>query len=92
MKTKQKHILKGIAANRHVFLDGMPLWPERSQRHWNHSPDGFNWGYDGSGPAQLALAIFLEIKGGVATGYQEFKSRVIAAIPMDQDFEIEFDL
>lgn len=24
---------------------------------WNHSPDGFNWGYAGSGPAQLALAL-----------------------------------
>lgn len=23
----------------------------------NHSPDGFAWGYPGSGPAQLALAI-----------------------------------
>ena len=23
----------------------------------NHSPDGFNWGYGGSGPSQLALAI-----------------------------------
>lgn len=24
---------------------------------WNHSPDGFAWGYGGSCPAQLALAI-----------------------------------
>jgi hypothetical protein len=24
---------------------------------FNHSPDGFEWGYSGSGPAQLALAI-----------------------------------
>jgi len=24
---------------------------------FNHSPAGFNWGYSGSGPAQLALAI-----------------------------------
>lgn len=24
---------------------------------WNHSPTGFNWGYGGSGPAQLALAL-----------------------------------
>ena len=23
----------------------------------NHSPDGFNWGYGGSGPAQLAYAL-----------------------------------
>ena len=30
------------------------LKPERSQRVKNHSPDGFNWGYAASGPAQLA--------------------------------------
>ena len=24
---------------------------------YNHSPDGLNWGYCGSGPAQLALAL-----------------------------------
>ena len=26
----------------------------------NHSPDGLNWGYSGSGPAQLALAILAD--------------------------------
>ena len=26
-------------------------------RECNHSPDGFNWGYGGSGPAQLAYAL-----------------------------------
>jgi hypothetical protein len=24
---------------------------------WNHSPTGLEWGYAGSGPAQLALAL-----------------------------------
>ena len=27
----------------------------------NHSPDGFEWGYAGSGPAQLALAIIADL-------------------------------
>jgi len=27
---------------------------------WNHSPSGFEWGYGGSGPAQLALAILAD--------------------------------
>jgi hypothetical protein len=27
---------------------------------WNHSPTGFAWGYGGSGPAQLALAILAD--------------------------------
>jgi len=86
-----KHTLKGIAATREVLLDGELLDPVPSQMHWNHSPDGFNWGYNGSGPAQLALAIFLKLKK-VATGYQDFKAEVIAKLPMGEDFEIEFEL
>lgn len=39
------------------------LSPERSQKLWNHSPDGFQWGYGGSGPAQLALALLLDATG-----------------------------
>lgn len=30
----------------------------------NHSPDGFEWGYGGSGPAQLALALCIDHLGG----------------------------
>lgn len=30
---------------------------------FNHSPDGFEWGYGGSGPAQLALAILADFLG-----------------------------
>ena len=29
----------------------------------DHSPDGFQWGYNGSGPAQLAAAILNEVTG-----------------------------
>ena len=29
----------------------------------NHSPDGFEWGYGGSGPSQLALAILADCLG-----------------------------
>ncbi len=43
-----------------VRIDGRMISPERSLKVYNHSPDGFSWGYGGSGPAQLALAILLE--------------------------------
>jgi hypothetical protein len=33
---------------------------------YNHSPDGFEWGYGGSGPAQLALAILADVLGAPA--------------------------
>src|SRR5947209_15039234 len=36
------------------------LSPLKSLRLRNHSPDGFEWGYGGSGPAQSALALLLD--------------------------------
>lgn len=46
----------------------------------NHSPTGFEWGYAGSGPAQLALAILCyEFGESVAVAwYQDFKHQVVA--------------
>jgi hypothetical protein len=56
----------------------------------NHSPDGFQWGYEGSGPAQLALAIlanFLTDDSRAVRLHQKFKKDVIAQIKSDH-FEI----
>lgn len=47
----------------------------------NHSPTGFAWGYGGSGPAQLALAILTDATGEQALAvrhYQEFKFQFVA--------------
>ena len=51
---------------------------------WNHSPDGFEWGYGGSGPAQLALAILAHHldNGDLAIAlHQQFKFAVVAKFP-----------
>ena len=55
----------------------------------NHSPTGFEWGYGGSGPAQLALAILADTLGPEqAQGhYQDFKWKVIARLDKG-DWEI----
>lgn len=47
-----------------------------------HSPDGFEWGYGGSGPADLALSI-LDAVGieGAKVHYQAFKWAFIAQMP-----------
>ena len=42
-----------------VTVDGQPLALGLEVR--NHSPKGFQWGYGGSGPAQLALAKLLTV-------------------------------
>jgi hypothetical protein len=54
-------------------------------RHIKHSPDGFEWGYGGSGPAELALNILAAYIGKEAAEkdglYQEFKWDFIAPMP-----------
>jgi hypothetical protein len=50
----------------------------------NHSPTGFEWGYSGSGPAQLALAILAhhcDSENEALELYQRFKWAVIAVLP-----------
>lgn len=64
-----------------VMVDGKPLSPKPSQNIRNHSPDGFNWGYGGSGPAQLALAILLDVTRNAEVAqdhYQNFKRQFVA--------------
>lgn len=59
------------------------LTPERSLELENHSPSGFEWGYGGSGPAQLALALLLDYTGKEAFAldhYQEFKTEVVSQL------------
>ena len=61
-----------------------------------HSPDGFQWGYGGSGPADLALSILTDycetnnIKNvSPDTLYLKFKKDFIATA--DQHLSIDFD-
>ena len=71
---------EGHAAD--VTVDGRPLNPRLDL--WNHSPSGFEWGYGGSGPAQLALALLADHLGNDDTAiglHQDFKSRVVASLP-----------
>jgi hypothetical protein len=72
-----------------VYVDDKPLDPAPSQKIHNHSPDGFNWGYGGSGPAQLALGLLLDYYGKespVWKHYQTFKFGVIAKLPQQGDW------
>ena len=62
------------------------LDPKPSQHLRNHSPCGFEWGYGGSGPAQLALALLLDFCGEEETAlahYQTFKAEFIATLPRE---------
>jgi hypothetical protein len=55
--------LRGHAETNSVWLNGKKLSLSKSLKVVNHSPTGFSWGYMGSGCAQLALAICIELFG-----------------------------
>lgn len=68
--------------------------PTLTRAEFDHSPDGFQWGYLGSGPAELARAILVRVMNGDNRArhprcYQAFKSEVIGRITKDE-FEIDF--
>ena len=78
-----------------VTIDKRLITPARSLAVVNHSPDGFAWGYGGSGPAQLALAIVLEFSESSDIAqrcHQEFKWQNIAPLAMDKDFRLQVDV
>ena len=70
---------QGVACS----VNGRPL-PLRLDL-WNHSPTGFEFGYGGSGPAQLALAILADCCGDelAVVYHQPFKRAVIARLPAE---------
>ena len=65
-----------------VTVGGEPLDWRASLAVRNHSPTGPEWGYDGSGPSQLALAILLAVtdRETAERRHQKFKRDVIARI------------
>ena len=65
-----------------VTVNGRALDPRFDLRF--HSPDGFEWGYCGSGPARLALALLADHCGNdeqALNFYQRFKWAVVAGLP-----------
>lgn len=98
MDEPEKYNLEGhvvendIWNNVKVYLDGELLHPSTSLQVINHSPDGFSWGYSGSGPSQLALAIAIELYGTEAglDCYLSIRDDVIAHLPQNKLFDINF--
>ena len=70
---------------------------EPLKHYQRHSPDGFNWGYAGSGPADLAFSLLVDaqVRYGVSVKdaigvaerhYQRFKGEMVANMPLGDDW------
>jgi hypothetical protein len=66
-----------------VTVDGEPL--DCRYDLLSASSSGFQWGYGGSGPAQLAIAILVHAYDDEIAGnhYQRFKREVVSELPED---------
>jgi len=72
-----------------VTVNGRPLNPRLDL--YNHSPTGFEWGYCGSGPAQLALAILADHLADDRQAfnlYQRFKWAVIVELSRNRSWTL----
>lgn len=71
-------------AGAHVLVDGRDLDPRFDLKRL--SPAGFEWTYEGAGPAQLALALLADHLGDdtrALAAHQAFMRRVVAFLPND---------
>ena len=68
-----------------VSVDGWPLDWWRSLEVSDHSPTGPEWGYRGSGPMQLALALLMAVTDdeSARTHHGRFKDEVVAGLPRE---------
>jgi hypothetical protein len=70
-----------------VTVDGKPLSPRYDLKRL--SATGFEWTYEGAGPAQLALAMLADHLGDDARAlalYERFMARVVAEL--DNSWEL----
>ena len=83
------HRKRGGGTDFRVTEPGKP--PEALKHRARHSPTGMEWGYAGSGPADLALSLLWDYAGRQAADqhYQQFKHQVIASLDQKTDWEIE---
>lgn len=82
-----------------VWYNGELLSHKQSLKIRNHSPSGFAWGYMGSGPTQLSLAILMKYceEAGyekfvdlALASYHDFKHYFIAKLPAQ--FHVKVDI
>lgn len=89
-RLKKKPVVWALTVEGETVTVARRLDPRRSLRLINHSPNGFEWGYGGSGPAQTALAILLDYTNNKLlsdTLHQDFKWVFISPAP-EEGFEV----
>lgn len=85
IRQKGQPIIRIGAEN--AAVSGTELELNSGGEYPSHSPTGFEWGYGGSGPAQLAYCILAELFSHTIAkrNYMAFKRDVIAGLDEGED-------
>lgn len=81
----QRHVVKKHIGDTNTLGESLP-------HHTLHSPDGFAWGYGGSGPAELARCLLidaLDVEKPHPALYQSFKDAFVARWPQECDWQMD---
>ena|SRR5579872_5629706 len=98
---KKNSFLKGIRSdkpwpfNKHrVYINGKQLSWKRSFKYLQKSISGFEWGYGGAGPQQLAFAILLALttEDIARKLYYSFTEDFVSKLPTTQNFSVTQEL
>ncbi|MEA1916852.1 MAG: DUF6166 domain-containing protein [Campylobacterota bacterium] len=79
---------KSILGKRYVTYKEVEL--STHTKEFNHSRDGFDWGYMGSGSLQLAFAILYEVSGEeIAKSYKTEYAKDVVVLLASKEWKIE---
>lgn len=73
-----------------VYVDGKRLSYKKTLKYIRIGYTGFEWGYGGAGPQQLAFAMLLELTNEkiARTLLVEFTNRFVSKLPRDKNFSV----
>lgn len=79
--------IRGYISTGRVWINETEVTPERSRKFADHS-DSFEWGSQGEGSCQLALAILLELvdESVARASYQIFNQEIVSQFNGGRDF------
>lgn len=90
---KTPKIYEAVAMTRKVYVHPRDGTQYELEHRVQHSPDGFSWGYFGSGCAELARCMLWDFLGHEPAPevYQKFKEDHVSRFRMDQNWTMGSD-
>lgn len=89
----KKVVVEGNWETRQVWIDNVKIYPNAAVKELKSPFGGLSWGYKGSAPENLSMAILLHVLGkdNAKYAHKEFYDKVVSRIEKS-DFMIEIKI